>query len=153
MNQRDLPRQLDRLLRRIPTLALATVDQAGLPHVANVNFVSDDELNIYFLSAPDSAHCQHIARRPRVAACGYPTFRLPHRIRGVQLYGRCRPCPDEQWPEHWRRFCRKFPYAMAYRRRARAERFYCLMPAWFRLIDNSVRFGFKLETDWPPSDG
>ncbi len=138
-------------MRRVPTLALATTDDEGRPYAANVNFVADDDLNFYFLSDADSAHSLHIVRRPRIAACGYPTFRLLKSIKGFQLRGECKQCPQVQWGEHWERFCGKFPYAIPFRQLARRQSFYCITPTWLRLIDNSVRFGFKLETDWPPS--
>lgn len=137
-------------MRRIPTLALATTDDAGQPHTANVNFVADDDLNLYFLSAPDSAHSLHVAKRPRIAACGYPSFRLPKNIKGFQLKGLCEQRPAEHWNTHWKLFCRKFPYAIPFKKLARREEFYRISPDWLRLIDNSVKFGFKMESDWPP---
>ena len=48
-------------------MSLATVDEAG-PWVSELVFVHDDDLNIYWLSAPTTRHSQAIEADPRVAA-------------------------------------------------------------------------------------
>ncbi|MEX2672626.1 MAG: pyridoxamine 5'-phosphate oxidase family protein [Phycisphaeraceae bacterium] len=150
------PEQLRRLLEQATTLSLATVDAADQPHAANVNFVGDEQLNLYWLSSPDSAHSQHLAGHPRVAATAYPPFADPAEIRGVQLHGHAVLVSADRFELLWTRFCEKFPYATGMEERARSQRFYQLTPHWARLIDNSVRFGFKQEwqlrsTPPPPS--
>lgn len=145
-----LQHTLHRFLSEVPTLSLATVDDDGTPHAANVNFVTDDDLNLYFLSSPESAHSRHIARRPQIAATCYADFNDARDIRGVQLRGLCAECDPADFDAHWAHFCAKFPYAADYEFHARAERFYHLRPTWARWIDNRVHFGFKMEMDFPP---
>ena len=135
------------------TLGLATVDEQGQPHAANVNFAASPDLNLYFVSNSASAHARHIAQRPRVAATVYAPFRAPKEIRGVQLRGPCSAIAEGEFESAWRIFQRKFEYASSFEQRIRSEQFYRIAPEWFRYIDNSVRFGFKWETPWPVSPG
>lgn len=149
MSPDEITQSLRVLLASVTTLGLATVDGEGYPHAANVNFVADDHLHLYFISHPDTRHAVHVLRRPRIAATAYPPFEGPSEIRGVQLRGRCDPTPPAEFERVWSMFLRKFPYAAAFEDRARTERFYRVTPSWFRVIDNPVRFGYKWETAWP----
>lgn len=47
-------------------LSLGTVDKGGV-WVADVVYVSDDDLNIYWLSKPDTRHSKAIEKNPKVA--------------------------------------------------------------------------------------
>jgi uncharacterized protein YhbP (UPF0306 family) len=110
--------------------------------------VSDEALNLYWLSHPESAHSQHIAERPAVAVTAYAAFREPSEIRGVQLHGEAALAPPDEFDRLWTLYCGKFSYAARFEQRAMSERFYRLRPTWARWIDNRVRFGYKLEADW-----
>lgn len=140
------------ILADAPTLALATIDDVGNPHAANVNFYADDDLNLFWISHPDSAHSQHIAARPTIAAAAYPPFDGPSEIRGVQLHGTAAALPPDDFDTHWPAFVTRFPFAAKFESRARGERFYRLIPTWFRAIDNRRGFGFKLESDIKTSE-
>lgn len=137
-------------LGRSKTLGLATVGEDGHVHAANVNFVSDDDLNLYWLSKPESMHSAQLSFNPNVAATAYPHFRLPNRIRGVQVRGHACEMKAEEFDTTWKLYRAKFPYAAAFKNRVQNEdRFYRLSSNWLRLIDNTVAFGFKAETRWP----
>jgi len=149
----ELPGVLKTFLHEVPTLGLATVDDSGRPHAANVNFCADEELNLFFLSSPDSAHARHVAARPQVAATAYAPFERPDQIRGVQVHGTCAVLPDSEFDATWALFRARFPYAAQFERRAREEEsFYRFRPDWVRWIDNSVHFGFKVASAWPVRD-
>ena len=149
MDQPTLIAALCAVVQECTTLSLATVDEHGEPWAANVNYAADDALNLYFTSSPGSAHSRHIAARPRVAATAYAPFTAPPQIRGVQLRGEVAPIAPAEFENVWRLFLTRYPEAAQFESRARSEQFYRLTPAWFRLIDNRVHFGFKGETDWP----
>lgn len=138
------------LFSRVSTMSLATVDDHGGPHACNVNYVADDACNLYFISHPDSAHSVHIAARPDVAGTVYAPFDKPSQILGVQFRGVCEATDPADFDRIWALYCGKFSYAPQLEERARAERFYRVSPTWFRTIDNSVHFGFRLESKWPP---
>lgn len=149
MTPDDIAQTLRVCCASLTTLGLATVHADGRPHAANVNFVTDDALNLHFVSHPASAHSQHIAANPAVAGAAYAPFRGPAEIRGIQVHGACAPIREGEFDGVWSLFLRKFPYAQAMEERVREEQFYRIAPTWFRYIDNSVRFGFKWETPWP----
>lgn len=152
MNQRPVPQLTEALcaiLRDSATLGLATVDERGEPWAVNVNFVFDDALDLYFISSPDSAHAHHIVARPLVAAAAYAPFHDTASIRGVQLRGSCTLTDPTDMPRLWAMLCDRFPAARALEHRLATERFYRIRPNWFRVIDNTVRFGFKQESRWP----
>ena len=144
---------LRRFLGEVSTLSLATVDEAGEPHAANVYFAPDERLDLLFVSDPKSAHCRAVAARPRVAATVYAPVRMWQQIRGVQLHGTCGPIDGGEWAAVWQTYLRKFPHIAEVESMVLAQRFYRIRPTWFRYIDNTVRFGHKVETAWPVAGG
>ncbi len=148
MSDKDIQVILRKFLSETSTLSMATVDSKGLPHACNLNFVHDDRLNLYFISSPESAHSRHITKQPHVAATAYSKFGKPDDIHGVQIHGSVEAIKPDDFRVIWAMYCSKFPYAHELEFRARAEQFYRLRPSWFRWIDNAVRFGFKIESDW-----
>lgn len=141
--------QLASLLKSISTLSLATVDRQGQPHAANLYFAPDEELNLYFVSDPASTHSQHVIERPAVAATLYAPVKMWQQIRGVQLHGRCDKVEFKRWDVVWQIYLRKFPHIVDVQELVRSQQFYRISPQWYRLIDNTVKFGYKVETDWP----
>jgi uncharacterized protein YhbP (UPF0306 family) len=149
----SLIKSLTSFLGEIRTLSLATVDEEGRPHAANLYFAPDDDLNLYFTSSPKCAHCRHIMREPHVAATAYAPVKMWQQIKGVQLHGLCEPTDPGEFAIVWEIYLRKFPYIAEVQELVRSQTFYRLKPSWFRWIDNTVRFGHKVETDWPRQGG
>ena len=136
------------LLETSPTASLATTDERGRPHAADVWFASDDRLRLYFVSSPDSAHARHLAREGRVALTVYARTDRPDQVHGVQIHGRCSPIEDAAGrQEAWAIYAARFPFVAAppYRQAVEAQRFYVVAPVWLRWIDNRKGFGFKVE--------
>jgi uncharacterized protein YhbP (UPF0306 family) len=148
----DWPKALTDLLGDSTTCSLATIDNNGAPHAANVNFAFDSTADVYFLSAPHSQHIQHIATNPTVAATAYAPFARASEIRGVQLHGTVQPVDNATLPieQLWQLLTERFPDIADMEARARSQQFYRLRPTWVRLIDNRNGFGWKAETAWPP---
>jgi len=130
---------------RCSTLSLATVDDQGSPHAANLYFAADPALKLHFVSDPASLHCRHLQARPVVAATVYEPVDHWQEIRGVQLHGRAAPINDREWETVWRLYLDRFPGVADMEHRVRKQRFYRITPNWLRWIDNTVRFGFKRE--------
>ena len=130
------------------SMALATASPSGSPRVADVYFVSDDDLNLYFYSDPASRHTRNIQRDPRVAA----TMRLEsmnwHDIRGVQVEGIAGLMDDPSDRDRaWRLMCDKFPFYESFTDVVLHLGMYRITPHWIRWIDNSVSFGHKEDFD------
>lgn len=149
MTDAELFAEIRAFLSQWPTASVATVDAHGEPHAANVMFALDGDWRLYFVSSPDSAHSQHIARQPAVAATVYAHVESWSEIQGVQLHGACNMVADEtEWQHAWQVYTLRFPFIAANPAlvaRVKQERFYRVAPTWLRWIDNRRGFGFKEE--------
>jgi uncharacterized protein YhbP (UPF0306 family) len=138
-----------RLLAQFRTASLATAGADGLPHAANVQFVADENLNLYFVSSAESLHARHVAARPQVALTVYDHGDIdPGGIRGLQIHGLCRQVANDQRPTVWRLYVQRFSFVESsptLRAAAEAQPFFQVTPTWVRLIDNRRGFGFKIE--------
>ncbi len=140
------------LLTECRTASLATVDERGEPHAANIQYVHDERLRLYFISGEDTAHSRHIAVNPAVALTVYNhDDENPASIRGLQLHGRAEPVTEQA-----ERSCalalyaERFPFIAdepALRAAVEKQTFYCMTPTWLRLIDNRRGFGWKVEKE------
>lgn len=141
----ELEKRIRRYLEGHDVLTLATVDEAG-PWATPLFYVSDDSLDLFFLSDPSTRHCQAIARNPQVSAAVHGGFTAWTEIRGLQLEGQAHVVDDERaGASALARYATKFPFALALISPDRSHRFYRIRPRWLRLIDNSRGLGFKEE--------
>ena len=146
----DILQEAATLLAECRTASLATVDDDGRPHAANIQYVHDDRLRLYFVSSEDAAHSQHITARPDAAVTIYhPEDTDPATIRGLQLHGRVTVVTDEREQDTaLSQYLSKFSFiADSHKLRGAVERqtLYCFRPSWLRLIDNRRGFGWKAE--------
>lgn len=146
----NILREAAALLAECRTASLATVDEQGHPHAANIQYVHDDQLRLYFVSSEDAAHSRHIAVNPMVALTVYHhDDEDPANIRGLQLHGRVEALSnDTQRRRVLALYAARFPFITtdpALRAAVEKQTFYCLAPTWLRLIDNRRRFGWKAE--------
>ncbi len=148
----DILQEAATLLADCRTASLATVDSNGQPYAANIQYVHDDRLHLYFVSSEDSGHSQHIAARPDVAVTVYHHEDAePGTIRGLQLHGRVAAVTDEREQDSaLTQYLSKFSFiADSHKLRGAVERqtIYCFAPTWLRLIDNRRGFGWKVEIE------
>lgn len=67
------------------------------PWIATLYYSFDNNLNIYFLSSPETLHCQHIATQPKVAVSIADSPQKPaSKKKGVQIYGLAEQISDKQ---------------------------------------------------------
>ncbi|MBI5670009.1 MAG: pyridoxamine 5'-phosphate oxidase family protein [Chloroflexi bacterium] len=130
------------------TLALATVNAAGQAEVAPVFYVSDEALDLYWLSSETSRHSVNLTTRPAVAATVYPTAWNWNDIRGVQIEGEAQAVRDERIRERMLQgYLAKFLLPSSFDAIIAATTLYVLKPQWIRWLDNGVTFGYKTELD------
>jgi hypothetical protein len=142
----DLRQVVRAFLEANSTLALATVNASGQPECAPVYFVSDDTLNLYWLSSVTSRHSVNLAARPAVAATVYPAVWGWEDICGLQIEGAAQPVRDDRVREQILiLYLRKFQLPEALDAAITSSTLYVLRPAWIRWLDNSVSFGYKAE--------
>jgi len=138
------------------TLALATAGLSdGRPQVVPLFFASDDALNLYWVSDPDSRHSRNIEDWDDVAAAIYVQTWDWTGIKGVQIEGTATPVTgDEERQRALALYSAKFPFV--------DDRFgdviansviYVLRPRWLRWIDNERGFGYQQEFILPDGNG
>lgn len=86
-------------------LTLATTDGEE-PWAAPIEYMHDDDLNIYFLSTDSSRHSRHIAANPVVAVAifdseqpGEYSADVSMTLRGVQIRGSAKRLSPDEYPE------------------------------------------------------
>ncbi len=71
------------------------------PWIASVYYSNDDDMNIYFLSSPETLHARHIAKNERVAISIAASDQKPSDTkRGLQLYGEAQQISDGAKIQH-----------------------------------------------------
>ncbi len=131
------------------TLTLATVGEDGQPHAAALFYAFTPELQLIFLSEPDTLHARHIGEGAPAAVTIQADGQDWQRITGLQMHGMVRPAGDSARQTYLARF----PFIARTETLARAlkdVRFYEITPAWARLIDNRLGFGHKQEWRFDP---
>jgi hypothetical protein len=145
------------------TMTLATVGQDGpdrAPAAAAVFYAHDDAMNLYFLSEERTQHGQNMLAHPQVAAAIHADGQDWRAIRGVQVRGTASLVVAGELAHTAAVYGRKYAFVAALLAGSGGPgvlggplakaRFWALRPSWIRLIDNTVRFGFKEE--WRPDD-
>ncbi len=147
------------------TLTLATVDPDGAPAAAAVFYAADDALRLYFLSEERTDHGRNLYNRPLVAGAIQADGQDWRTIRGLQLRGVAAIVTAAELPHAAAVYGRRFAFVGALLAAQRAgqagplaltgplarARFWVLRPTWFRLIDNTIRFGHKEELLMEPT--
>ena len=137
------------------TVGLATVGADGLPAAAAVFYAHDEGLQLYFLSEERTRHGLNLAANPQVAGTIQDDGQGWRAIRGLQLFGEARLATGDELAQAAALYARKYAFMAALLAGAGGPgmlagplaraRFYVLCPHWFRLVDNTVGFGYKEE--------
>lgn len=144
------------------TLTLATMSPEGQPAAAAVFYAHDDALNLYFLSEERTQHGTDLLGNAAVAGTIQADGQDWRRICGLQVRGRARPTLGRDLAQAAMIYGRKYAFIAALLAGAAGPavlvgplakaRFWILRPDWYRLTDNTVRFGFKEELRLPDAD-
>jgi uncharacterized protein len=154
----ELRSRISGFLESHTTLTLATVGDDGLPAAAAVFYAHDAELNLYFLCEERTRHGQNLITTPQVAGTIHADGQDWKSIQGLQVRGLASLVPAAGFAHAAAVYGRKFAFVAALLAGAEGlevlagplarARFWVLRPTWFRLVDNTVSFGFKQE--WNP---
>ena len=137
-------------LRRRSTLTLATVNKDGQPEAAPLFFAVDAD-TLIFLSGAKSRHSANIAATGRAAVTVYGETWDWREIAGLQMEGAASLIPAGHGRARaWELYESKFPFVAEFETEVSRSEFYRFEPHWIRLIDNSVRFGYRQEVDLQP---
>jgi uncharacterized protein YhbP (UPF0306 family) len=142
--------ELAAFLKKHTTLTLATVDREAWPQAASLFYVSDDALNLYWVSGEKSRHSQNLERVNHTAVTIHAETWDWRDIHGVQIEGAARRVIDpDETDRVWALFRAKFPFTSEFTDQIARSSFYVLTPHWIRLIDNSKYFGHREEFTLP----
>ena len=142
--------ELSAFLKKHSTLTLATVDREAWPQAASLFYVSDESLNLFWVSGEKSRHSHNLERVSRVAVSIHNETWDWRDIQGVQLEGPVRRLTDpDEIDRAWALFHDKFPFTADFTEQIARSVFYALKPNWIRLIDNSKAFGHREEFRLP----
>jgi hypothetical protein len=131
------------------TMSLAT-SRDGSVYAASL-FYASDGLTLYFLSDPGSAHSVNISLNPLVAVTISKDHSDWKTVRGLQIRGKVYEVPEGESELARKIFEIKYPFLAGLLgmpelfRGARGIAFYKVVPETVRLIDNTVRFGYRAE--------
>jgi len=154
----DLKNQVVDYLKSHNTMTLATC-AGDTPWAATVFFASED-LKLYFFSAPESRHCQNLARNPRVAVTVQEDYQDWRKIKGIQLEGwvelvdgvlekgKAMAVYALKYPEVIKLFTD--PSSGIFNQAFLKVKFYCVIPEKLYFIDNEQGFGKRRELSIAP---
>ena len=152
--------RIARFLAAHTTMTLATVGPDGAPVAAAVFYAHDNALNLYFLSEERTQHGQNMLANSLAAATIHADGQDWRVIRGVQVRGTASLVAAGELAHAAAVYGRRYAFVAALLAGSGGPgvlggplakaRFWVLRPTWIRLIDNTVRFGFKEE--WRPDD-
>jgi uncharacterized protein YhbP (UPF0306 family) len=141
-----LPPNFIAFLARHSTLTLATTSAEGQPQAAPLFYAADPDGSLVFVSGAKSRHSLNLAADARAAAAVYGESWNWQAIAGVQMEGRVHLIPAGPGREQaWKTYRTKFPFVAEFEAEVARSEFHRFVPEWARLIDNSVRFGYREE--------
>jgi len=143
----DRLRQVYEFLQSESTLVLSTLGGDSLPHAAPLFYLVTEQLDLFWLSSPDSAHsCNLLAAPAASVAVFHSTFHW-QKIAGVQMRGLCSVVDDPGRQAILTAYCHRFQLGSLLSLAIARSRLYRFRPNWLRYTNNQKRFGFKFELD------
>jgi len=147
MTDLTVDQKIQAFLATCKTASLATVDTHGKPFAANLQYVSDEAMCLYWVSSMSSAHSANIEHRHDVALTIYAHQDDPVNIHGLQLRGTAVMLGNDQLGDVYERYAAKYPFVTGppYDEAMKLQLFYRFTPTWLRWLDNRKGFGWKVE--------
>ncbi len=125
--------------------SMATVSRRQRAHISTAYFCYSDQLELYFLSYPESVHCRNLARNSSAAITVFsPSQTWGGPDRGVQLFGNCREAKGARWLKAERLYGDRFPLYTKWRTNlqpgdpGQGLRFYHFMATSLKILDEKT---------------
>ena len=136
--------QVLEVLRNSHLMSLATWDESGL-WVADLIFVYDDNLNLYWMSDPDCRHSKAILKHPAVAGSITVSTAKKEPNFGIQFEGHAKKIPGARYDLAVKHFAKRgHPAPLETDDVLQGDSWYQLTPTKIRLIDEE-HFGFHAQ--------
>ena len=125
-----------KFIKKHHVLTLATVNDEGMPYVANCFYAYDAKRNLFvFTSDLTTRHGAEMSANENVALSIVLETRIVGRVQGLQVVGKAERGDDEARKS----YIKRFPYAAA------ADlNIWMVAPTLMKLTDNTLGFGKKL---------
>ena len=139
------------LLGAQTTLVLATTGEDGLARSTPLFYIHDDDLRLYWFSSRSTLHSRNCVRQSHVSVSVSTAALTWQQIQGVQMQGVVSIIPSgARRKALTAAYIERFALGNLFSLAIRSASLYCFQPAWLRYIDNTRRFGYKFELDFPP---
>lgn len=140
----DLKARVVEVLKNAHLMSLATVDSTG-PWVADVIFVFDDDVNIYWMSDPDCRHSKALLRDARVAGSITVSDKSKQPNLGIQFEGRAEKLDGSRYDLGVLHYAKRGRVAPSEDEDVlQGDSWYILKPLKIRLIDEE-HFGYETQ--------
>lgn len=140
----DIKKRVLEVLDKTHLMSLATMDDAGV-WVADVIFIYDKDLNIYWLSAPEARHSQAVLKNNKVAGTITYSTKKNEPNFGIQLEGRVERLEGIQFilvAKHWAKRGHPAPDISKVATLLDGDCWYKMTPTKIELVDEE-NFGFE----------
>ena len=134
-----------RILMENVLCSMSTVATGNRAHINTAYFCYSDDLELYFLSHPDSLHCRNVFSRPVIAMTVFSSSQpWSSPGRGLQVFGRCGQATGIHARRAEHLYGKRFPryarwQASLKKADAGAEyRFYRLVASTLKILDERV---------------
>lgn len=138
-------RSIFRILNDNVLCSMATVSDNGRAHINTAYFSFTADLELYFLSHPDSTHCRNLATNPSMAVSVFSSEQSwSGPDQGVQLFGTCRQTRGSLVKQAVRSYGGRFRQYAKWNLRlkpngsAREYRFYRFVPTYIKVFDEAA---------------
>lgn len=116
LSEPGIRRSLFRILKENALCSIATVSGKNRAHINTAYFCYSDDLELYFLSHPNSLHCRNLARSSFIGmTISFSSQPWGSPGRGVQLFGRCRQATGLHRRRAERLYAKRFPAYRSWR--------------------------------------
>jgi len=126
-------KRLRSLIEQETTLVLATTMDDGSPIATPLFYYPDDDLNLYWLSSPESRHSRNLHARPRAAVAVFAPVTDWREIRGVQMEGTASAMSDDAILAGYRR---RFRLGAELDAVIARSTMYAFRAEWWRYVDS-----------------
>lgn len=141
----DIQKRILEILERGHLLSLATVDKGGV-WVADVIYIYDDALTLYWMSSPDVRHSRALLRNPQAAGTITISNRGGEKNLGIQLSGRAEKIDGTRYDLAKKHFLKRgHPEPKETDDVLDGDSWYKITPTKIELIDEE-QFGFEKRT-------
>jgi len=141
----DIRKRVLEVLEKGHLMSLATADEGGV-WVADVIYVYDDELVLYWMSSPDVRHSQALLKSPHVAGSITLSNKGGEPNLGIQFYGRAEKIDGARHDLAKKHFHKRgYPELEESDDVLDGDSWYMLTPAKIELIDEE-NLGFEKRT-------